>query len=427
MIRVGLYANQLARWNGGLEFLQRLTDSLVFSEQYKRRATLFLVVGIDEPYSTYLSALFYKKLKLCRLILKSDHAITLLDSIQSSIAAVNVEHCCSPYSKLIGFLKSYLDQELSVLFFDISRPWGLQLGITYAQIQVLLPLIEPPPQRLSIPYIAYLYDLQHLHMPWYFSSEERNGRADCFNKLKQQAHALMFNSHYILHEFASCYGLPDRRPVFSLPFAPQARAEWLNNDFLSPHGSSSSRPYLVVCNQFWIHKNHMIVLEAFEQISHLCDLDLVFTGALHDYRGHEHIMHFLDKLTNMSELERVHVLGDVPKLQQIHILSHATMLIQPSTYEGGPGGGAVYDAIAMGVPVLLSDIEVNRECLSPWYMDFFSTNDSSDLASKILKYMNQNGYQRVVDASSLNRLTGASRDAVAQTLIECLEETLSWR
>ena len=36
-------------------------------------------------------------------------------------------------------------------------------------------------------------------------------------------------------------------------------------------------------------------------------------------------------------------------------------LIQPTLFEGGPGGGSVYDAISLDVPIILSNIEVNQE------------------------------------------------------------------
>jgi len=424
MIRVGLYVNQLARWNGGLDFLQRLSDSLLTSRQHRNRIKVFFVVGIDEDCATCLCDSFLKKLKLSRLLLDIKHSVLVITSIKNWAVTRNAEEIHSLYSNLLALLGPYSDYDFSVLFFDMSRPWGLRLAITYAQIQILLPLIEPPPQSIFIPYIAYIYDLQHVHMSWYFSSEECVSRMDCFANLKDQAHALMFNSRYMLHEFDSCYGLPETRPAFSLPFAPQARVEWLNKDFFPTHQSLPSRPYLVVCNQFWIHKNHRTVLEAFEQISHLYDMDLVFTGALRDYRGHDHIASFLDKVNDMPKPNRVRVMGDVPKLQQIRILGHATMLIQPSEYEGGPGGGAVYDAIAMGVPVLLSDIEVNRECFSPWYIDFFSVNDSGDLASKISKYMDQTETQRIVEPAIVYRLTDESKDAVADSLIACIEQVL---
>jgi glycosyltransferase involved in cell wall biosynthesis len=424
MIRIGLYANQLARWNGGLEFFQRLLDSLLLSSLHRDGIKVFLIIGIEEEIIVHLSPFLLGKLKLSRLILSPQDASMLISSIREKAVLSGYRLNHQLYANLVDLLSSYHNHELMILFFILSRPWALQLGLTYLRIQVLLPLIEPLQQRILAPYIAYIYDLQHVHMPWNFSREEREGRAACFSHLTAQAHALMLNSQYMLREFSSYSSLSESRLIFSLPFAPQARPEWLDVEYVLPIHPEILNPYLIVSNQFWIHKNHLIVLEAFERISQHYDLDLVFTGSLHDYRGHDHISSFLDKVSKMPTNNRIHVLGNMPKPQQIHFLRNATMLIQPSTYEGGPGGGAAYDAIALGVPILLSDIEVNRECRSPWYLDFFSPNNPSDLARKISKYMNTKDCRKCSTTSNIISLTDESRNAIAQAILMCCKEIL---
>jgi hypothetical protein len=53
-------------------------------------------------------------------------------------------------------------------------------------------------------------------------------------------------------------------------------------DVLSKFGID--RPYFMVCNQFWKHKNHKLVLEAIEQLIDLSDkFIVVFTGKQEDY------------------------------------------------------------------------------------------------------------------------------------------------
>ena len=43
-------------------------------------------------------------------------------------------------------------------------------------------------------------------------------------------------------------------------------------------------------------------------------------------------------------------------------------VIQPSLFEGGPGGFSAYEAISMDKFLLLSDIEVNKEAKSNRYI-----------------------------------------------------------
>jgi glycosyltransferase involved in cell wall biosynthesis len=51
-------------------------------------------------------------------------------------------------------------------------------------------------------------------------------------------------------------------------------------------------------------------------------------------------------------------------------------------FEGGPGGGAVYNAVSLDVPAIVSDIPVNRE-VEGTAIDFFPAGDVSALAAKM--------------------------------------------
>mgnify|MGYP001373869249 CR=1 FL=1 len=57
-------------------------------------------------------------------------------------------------------------------------------------------------------------------------------------------------------------------------------------------------------------------------------------------------------------------MGLVNKKTQIALLKNARALIQPSLFEGGPGGGSCRDAISLDLEIFASDIEINRELVS---------------------------------------------------------------
>jgi glycosyltransferase involved in cell wall biosynthesis len=65
----------------------------------------------------------------------------------------------------------------------------------------------------------------------------------------------------------------------------------------------------------------------------------------------------------------------------------AVALVQPSLFEGGPGGGAVFDAVSLGVSCIVSDIKVNRELNDP-IVTFFNALDAASLAEEMLKALN---------------------------------------
>ena len=42
-------------------------------------------------------------------------------------------------------------------------------------------------------------------------------------------------------------------------------------------------------------------------------------------------------------------------------MKNSLAIIQPTLFEGSPGGGVLEDAISIGVPAIISDIKVNLE------------------------------------------------------------------
>jgi glycosyltransferase involved in cell wall biosynthesis len=54
--------------------------------------------------------------------------------------------------------------------------------------------------------------------------------------------------------------------------------------------------------------------------------------------------------------------------------------VQPTRFEGAPGGGAVYDAAAIGQRCVVSDIPVNRELSLPG-LRTFAAGDADALAT----------------------------------------------
>ena len=64
------------------------------------------------------------------------------------------------------------------------------------------------------------------------------------------------------------------------------------------------------------------------------------------------------------------------------MMREAVAVVQPTSFEGGPGGGSVFDAVALGVPTIVSDIPVNRE-IEAYVRDFFPLDDNKSLANSM--------------------------------------------
>jgi glycosyltransferase involved in cell wall biosynthesis len=176
--------------------------------------------------------------------------------------------------------------------------------------------------------------------------------------------------------------------------------------------------YFVISNQFWTHKDHATSFKAFARIARLrSDVTLVCTGETRDPRDVGHFPRLMQLLDELRIRERVKVLGVVPKSHQLGLLRHSIAVIQPTLSEGGPGGGSVYDAVALGVRSVVSDIDVNRE-LSDRTVSFFRAGDADDLANAMNRLM---GEPHIPITESLLRAASvARRTACGRVLMNAL-------
>jgi glycosyltransferase involved in cell wall biosynthesis len=71
------------------------------------------------------------------------------------------------------------------------------------------------------------------------------------------------------------------------------------------------------------------------------------------------------------------------------IMKHAAAVVQPTRYEGSPGGGEVEDAVAVGMQAIVSDIPVNLEIEDDSVL-FFHTGNEKDLSAKMKEAIERN-------------------------------------
>jgi glycosyltransferase involved in cell wall biosynthesis len=154
-----------------------------------------------------------------------------------------------------------------------------------------------------------------------------------------------------------------------------------------PYGLS--RPYFLVCNQFWIHKSTETVIEAAAIARDLgLDADIVFTGRMEEPRKPGYIDGLHRMIEDLGVGDRIKLLGYIPKPDQIELMKSAVAVVQPTLFEGGPGGGAVYDAVSLGIRAIVSDIPINRELpLREGYLTTFKTRDAADLVKKMQAFL----------------------------------------
>ena len=98
-------------------------------------------------------------------------------------------------------------------------------------------------------------------------------------------------------------------------------------------------------------------------------------------------------------------------------MRRAVAVLQPTLSEGGPGGGSVYDAVAVGTPVIASDIPVNRE-IEHESVRFFPARSAEKLVQE-MEYSLATPYQRPQD-SILREQGRIALEKVGAKIIEAI-------
>jgi len=282
--------------------------------------------------------------------------------------------------------------QVEVRFFDDTER-GLLESLRAVRADIVLPCLYSLGAKYPVPWIGYLLDFQHMHLPHLFSRWNRVYRRHTFTALMREARAILVNARAVEFDALQFYPHSHAR-ITPLPFAPSLRKEWLAVD---PDGARRRfgipERYFIICNQFWVHKDHQTAFRAFAAVLQALPvaerpIALVCTGSMHDYRAPQHIGQLRDLLDQLAITGSVHLLGHVAKEEQIALLRGAVCAVQPTLFEGGPGGGAIYEAVALGVPSIVSDIPVNRE-VDDERVRYFPPQNPDELARLMLEALRQ--------------------------------------
>jgi len=207
----------------------------------------------------------------------------------------------------------------------------------------------------------------------------------------QQADHVIVNAKAVRQD-AEKFVSDIKAKIHVLPFSPSPRPIWLSESQDLRLHYAIEKPYFIISNQFWIHKNHTSAFKGFAKFLEIAgkEFQLVCTGETQDFRVPEYFANLLDLAKELGIKDDLKILGHIPKIDQIALLKSSIAVIQPTLFEGGPGGGASYDAISLGKPLIISDIEVNREIDKDERVFFFEAENAESLAYTMTKVAKTN-------------------------------------
>jgi len=309
--------------------------------------------------------------------------ITDKDSTTSIITAINY-----PYIKLYTFdkeLNFFLDK-LNRLYAKIFGDVFFKKALPYEGINNVYPVPEYLSTKNLRNYYYWIPDFQEHHLPHFFSEKEIRSRVVMQKAIVKANVPVIFSSKNALDDFNAFYpNNNNKKRVLNFVSILTDHYKTLNIKALLQKYNISKR-YFIICNQFWKHKNHQVVLEAAKKlINKYDDFQIIFTGKEHDYRNPDHV-NLLKQFVNQNALNNdVLFLGFIDRDEQLQLMKHAVCVIQPSLFEGW--STVVEDCKAINQLILVSDIPLHREQCTENKV-FFDPYNVDDLSDKMVSLLN---------------------------------------
>lgn len=234
------------------------------------------------------------------------------------------------------------------------------------------------PQGSKIPSIEQVPDLQPFHFPEFFPPAELARLTRDFQQMAQRATRLLVYSNAVRADIARF------APAALEKVRVAAPAIHLPPDVYEMDITAVREKYhlpdkfFYLPNQFWQHKNHLLVLDALAQLKPRgIKPYVVMSGALADHRAPDYPAQFLRRVSELDLRAQIVVLGLVPRADVFALMRACLAVINPSLFEGH--GLTVAEARWLGKQVLLSDIPAHREQNPPQAL-YFDPQDADALA-----------------------------------------------
>lgn len=260
------------------------------------------------------------------------------------------------------------------------------IKIVYPTFRVLS---FPIQKILGIKTISWIADFQHNRMPNMFDNKEINNRNQNYQNLANAKVPLVLSSKDAENDLRKFYSAT-KRDVYVMSFVsyivPEIRKLTVETEYviLKKFGIESGR-YVLISNQFWMHKNHIVVLQSIQVLVEKypeVDIKFVFTGMPKDYRNPDYYNKLMELIESDGIKDRICMLGFIERMEQLAIMKNSKFIIQPSLFEGW--GTVVEDAKVLDKKMLLSDIPLHHEQMNEKCV-LFDPYDPIDLADKIIE------------------------------------------
>ncbi len=247
-------------------------------------------------------------------------------------------------------------------------------------------------KNTNIKVIGWIPDLQNKVYPNFFSKITLQEREKyIYNEIKN-SDKIFVSSNQIKKEFKKYYKLQKNIIPLKMVLELSKNKNKIN----------TKKKFIYFPSQFWVHKNHMVLLEAIKELKKKkIKIQFIFSGNKKDYRSLDYFNKLKKKINELDINKEVKILSNINEQKKINLQSCCIAMINPSHYEGWSTLNE--EARSLSKFIFLSNIRGHIEQKNQGSI-YFSKNDPKDLAKKIAKFLNQKTYLNENKLLSKNKL-----------------------
>ena len=263
--------------------------------------------------------------------------------------------------------------------------------------------------------VCWMPDFQHMHFPQNFDNKELNRRDKLYNHLINRSTLLILSSNDSIKDLKK---FTKKKIKFKkLNFVPRINFENLKK--INPKKNYSlKKKYFIVPNQFWKHKNHILLINTVKILDRKnIDFQIVLTGEKKSQKNKNVYLEF-NNLLKKNNLEKYFCyLGKIAYDELINLIYNSHALINPSFFEGW--STTVEEAKIFQKNVILSNISVHKE-QNPKNSFFFNPHSSKQLSKIIFTVSKRKNI--FVNKKKLKKMYNRNRYEFAENYINILKK-----
>lgn len=240
-------------------------------------------------------------------------------------------------------------------------------------------------RRMTVPVLVWIPDFQHRCLSNLFSRKQYWKREMGFRfQLSSRRHVLVssVDASKNLHRFYPTYG----GSAHVLPFSVSIPSDGLagDPDRIRTRYQLPKR-FFYLPNQFYQHKNHLLVLDALKLLGDKGLRPVVAaSGNPYDHLASDVMRRIKDRIADYRLENQFILLGAIPYGHVIGLMRCADALINPSLSEGW--STTVEEAKALGKELILSDLDVHKEQAGRSAV-YFGRHNPQDLAVSLERFL----------------------------------------